>query len=313
MSDDKKNVLKLFKKFKVIQVVVRESDIIGFLCQKIKPGAFECSEIITISWYPDDPEETRWSWLTNLGSFMSAKLTSVSKPSGRWVLLSNSGDVLVAGGGEVTWEKPDLTSKKVNFLNVKNLKSGEAVAVSSKQGLYKRESAGKWKKIGKDFKFHESEENYNTRLLDVASFSNEEIYAVGSNGNAWLYDGNDWNKLETGSNLSLDSIICAEDGRAYINLEGKQIVIGRKNEWRILDYVFEEFIIDMVFFDNRIFITTYSKIFEIKEDNIIESDLGFPEMVSYESMDAKDGVLVIACATSAHFYNGSEWTEIFKL
>ncbi|QED70800.1 hypothetical protein FTV92_12950 [Escherichia coli] len=96
--------------------------------------------------------------------------------------------------------------------------------------IYKRADTGQWDKVDAGFPVIESDTDQG--FSDLDAFSDQDIYAVGGQGDVWRYDGHKWNMCGFPSNEQLSTVVCAPDGNVYIGGEGGNIWVGRKNTGR---------------------------------------------------------------------------------
>ena len=311
MSKDKKKIQSFLSDFVVIDAVIRAKDIFGFLCQRSKTDPLESSEFMIVLHYPDDPVETQWGWIQDLGSARQLSITPVYSPEERMLVLADTGHLLRVGGGEIVWERPDLTGNKVVFRNIKVLKSGKAVAVSSDRGVFCREGNNSWVSVGD--RIETTDDSSTAGFLDVDSFADDDVYAVGDNGDAWNFDGQAWSEIEMPTNAALEKVLCANDGTVYITTRNRRLLCGSENSWEFFDHVFDGFVTSIVEFEDRILLSTISSVYEVSNDEVVKVDFDLPKMDSYGLMASLDGRLLLACASSSYYYENGNWTEIYKI
>ena len=209
------------------------------------------------------------------------------------------------------WEDVDLTGEGTIFKGVRNLKSGKAVAFSLGGDVFARENTEVWRRLaGTQL---EAEASDVASLLDVDSFSGDAIYAVGAGGEARLFDGKSWSRLDVPTDADIERVCCAHGGDVYLSTRAKRLIWGHGGKWEVIDHVFDEFIVSMVAYQDRVYVSTVSSIYEVSGGHVMRADLGVPAMDSYGLMHANGTRLLVSCSTSAYYYEVGQWTEVFAL
>ena len=71
-------------------------------------------------------------------------------------------------------------------------------------------------------------------LLDMAGFSEAEMYAVGGGGAVWHFDGCAWSRLAFPTHARLHTVACGADGLVYITDIHGSLYRGRHAHWECL-------------------------------------------------------------------------------
>lgn len=119
-------------------------------------------------------------------------------------------------------------------------------------------------------------------FLSIDGFNNSEIYAVGYGGEIWYFNGKSWKKVDTPTNLRLESIHCFNGEYAIAVGHAGIILRGRKDVWEIIpqDETMETFW-DVDSIRKTIYITTdVGIIYKIENNKLIEIDTGFPDITT---------------------------------
>lgn len=121
-----------------------------------------------------------------------------------------------------------------------------------------------------------------------------------------------WDSIDVQTNANLENICCAPDGNVYITTNANLMVVGRDDHWNLVDQEVGDYILEeMVHFNDTVYVSSHEKIFEIKNDLLVETDLKLPKMDSYAHIAAGDGIFVVAGIHCAYMYNGKSWIKIF--
>ena len=168
---------EIFTEFSLIDVAIKSSGCVGFLCQKSGKDPMEPKEICLAICFTEESGTARWGAIKNIGQFKRAMLTYASSPDEKWVILTGEGDSFVAGGGQKGWEKRDLTSYSTYLVGLNTDSSGKAVAVGSGQACFVRQESNSWECLKPP---HEcSDDPMPVSFCDYVSISDSESYAVG--------------------------------------------------------------------------------------------------------------------------------------
>ncbi len=100
MTEDRVKVHSFFKRYHVIGAVIRSKGVFVLLCQKSNRDPLEASPFMLVFHYPDDPEETQWGWVSDLGSVRRLTLSPVYHPTER--VLADTGHV--TRSNSKTWD-----------------------------------------------------------------------------------------------------------------------------------------------------------------------------------------------------------------
>ena len=130
-------------------------------------------------------------------------------------------------------------------------------AVGMRRQVYcKNVSSGKWKPIDKGVVVERAGEEI-AGFLSLDGFDEKEIYSVGYRGDIWRFDGSKWNKIESPTNVLLETITCAFDGQVYIGGDDGTILIGRYETWKFLEQeITDDHIMSSVYFGDRAYFST---------------------------------------------------------
>ncbi len=105
---------------------------------------------------------------------------------------------------------------------------GFAYAVGTRRAAYRRTAQGVWDCIDADCY---DARNFGVAFQSIHGFSAKEIYAVGRRGEIWEYNGKRWTARESGTNVTLHKVLCAEDGFVYAAGKKGTILKGRHDSW----------------------------------------------------------------------------------
>jgi len=193
--------------------------------------------------------------------------------------------------------------------------------------LYKRIGPHDWKDLSYEdqhpllhadlFQLKKQKASLNGGFDDIDGFNRKDIYACGSGGDCWHYDGERWQRLDLPVNSDLKSILCAKDGFVYIGLLHGDIIKGRYHKdktenWEILrgDGGTTN---SLAWFKGRVFMGSDLGLFTINYESKI-TQYHFPEegwhQYSFKHVVSCDDALLSYGTDQALIYDGKEWEEI---
>jgi hypothetical protein len=143
------------------------------------------------------------------------------------------------------------------------------------------------------------------------------LYVGGENGDVWNWNGSKWLMIDTPTNASIENILCADDGKVYILTNDGILLEGRGDKWKIIKqnevdwYWFE----NMVWYNDRVYISTERNLFEIKNGVFTRSLLSEHKNAppSWGKMDALDGILVAGTENGVVLFDGNSLETVFLL
>ena len=145
-------------------------------------------------------------------------------------------------------------------------------------------------------------------------FSSNDIYAGGEKGDAWHYNGKKWSRLDLPSNFHIHTITCAGDGNVYMAGYTGGVLVGRDNQWRIIDAKGGNVFGSSAWFDGVMYFSGSSGLHYIVNDKVVAYKFpkDEPLIYSFESgvvASSKDAL--VACGSQqALIFDGKVWKEI---
>lgn len=196
--------------------------------------------------------------------------------------------------------------------------NGNLIIVGSLHQIYRKEDGKNWTKDtlnpissglirGLDLPLY--------GLESVASFPKKETYAVGWGGECFMEMNNIWNPISLPTNLDLHKIICAPDSFSYICGDNGIVIRGRENRWRVIENnLTDENLWGLVFFKNRIFVSSMYEIFEIIDDSLrsLKFDTNDEAPSTTYLLTACDEVLWSIGEKHLSQFDGKNWKQLIS-
>ena len=149
-------------------------------------------------------------------------------------------------------------------------------------------------------------------FLDLDGFDERDLYAVGFQGHIWDSDGARWRRIDSPTNLKLECVRCAEDGRVYIAgakgiiLGGPRCVMGRHRAR--LDR--GDLLGDGVCIGSIYLSTDVGFIYRLDGDALSPIETGLGRRISTRGLYYNDGVLLSTGAHDLCLFDGRGWAEV---
>ena len=298
----------------------------------ITTGAALDSAYITVILKSDvrlanDPEDrhsyfgvwVRGSWRILESAYAVRSQTVVTLPETAVISISDVGNVRASTprGGADEANVGNFSGRRVlgrTRLNEVRACNGTAYAVGTRRAAYKRARGSEWICIDDDCY---SGREFKAGFELIHGFSEQEIYAVGRNGEIWQYDGVHWLQRDSPTNVWLNGVVCAEDGFAYAVGARGTIVKGRNDRWTLVPGVAEGYEFWSVEdYMGRIFLTANTMLlFELSDTAAVElvdfGDCAVP--TSAYHLTKGGGCLYCFGSKDIRRYDGAGWEEILTL
>jgi hypothetical protein len=148
------------------------------------------------------------------------------------------GDVIIDHPGGVLREQVHKGKNGPNKLrNVHEVRviGDHYVAVGMRRQVYQRKlTGGSWSRFDAGVRLPDASKDI-AGFTSVDGFSDDEIYAVGHNGEIWLAQGGQWRQIESPTNAYLQCVRCGSNGEVLICGAGGVVLRGRQSQWKVVD------------------------------------------------------------------------------
>src|SRR6266446_4137741 len=133
---------------------------------------------------------------------VDATVTTV--PIQQALFLGYWGEVLCMGSGDVHEEKiqsgnGESPQQRGPMRGIRSI-GGRAYAVGTHRQVYRRDGANNWICIDQGAR-PQSHDSAVVSFESIDGFSSEEVYAAGRQGEIWRYDGRNWRRLNSPTNM----------------------------------------------------------------------------------------------------------------
>lgn len=107
---------------------------------------------------------------------------------------------------------------------------------------------------------------------DLAGYSSKEIYAVGWQGEIWIFEKSRWRQLDSPVSANFNAVCCAEDGNVYIVGDNGSMLRGRGDSWSVLDTGIGLNLMDVAFHEGDVYVVTDFHILKLEGDTLVQDD-----------------------------------------
>lgn len=225
----------------------------------------------------------------------------VKAPSERFVAISEDGDVYTYAAGKSTAES--IVPAPSALAAIATI-DGYAYACGMLRQVYVRTAEGQWQAIGAP----EPPAGVTAGFEAIAGYNEQDIYAVGWEGEIWQRAAGNWIQHDSPVNLILTGVTCSNDGYVYACGQSGTLLKGRKDQWEIIEHeIPEEDFWDIHAFGDHVYVASYSGLFQIKDGVVEPVDFGDEAPATCHRLTSAAGVLWSVGAEDVFSFDGSTW------
>lgn len=255
------------------------------------------------------------AWQTLEQPHSLTSITLSDSPQRRCIAVGENGQVTALRDGLVINEcvatGVHSPSNLGPLVEVKAIAGRRAIAVGAGRQAYRNEAENRWQKIDDSAQL-QSDQLHESCFRAIDGFSEEDVYAVGWEGEIWHFDGTIWTRMASPTNLALYGIVCAQDGLVYICGQLGLLLRGRFSEWHIIDQeLTEEDLWSIVEFNDTMFISSQHFLYQLDDDELTAVDMAGaePPLTCYKLSTSKEMMWSIGAKDLVAF-DGNRWDKI---
>jgi len=261
--------------------------------------------------HEDDVEHTRFLAFEN-GKFChngdknwSAVAVCIARqPAEKMVAVGENGQVLTYVGGKKTEEQ--MTPPPVVLRGI-GVVDGLPMACGMKRQVYKRTGENVWTAMSAP----PPPAGENAGFEAIAGYSGEEIYAVGWKGEIWEWNGAQWIKRESPTNLILTGVCCGEDGNVYICGQRGTLIRGRHDAWELVDLKeFARDFWDIHWFNSKVYLATMTELYTFTDGGLAPVQIAPDKTATCYRLTSAQGVLWSVGSDDIFSFDGTQWTRV---
>ncbi|WP_236214510.1 WD40/YVTN/BNR-like repeat-containing protein [Metapseudomonas otitidis] len=186
--------------------------------------------------------------------------------------------------------------------------AGSHYVAGMQRQVYRRHEDGGWHSIADSIRNREGIKGFHS----IDGFSATELYAVGMDGEIWLFDGRHWQALGSPTSMTLQSVHCSDDGNVYIVGQAGVVLVGRGDQWVPVNLNdFSEDLWGVTVFNGDLFIASSKAVYRIADGQLKKANIGSDGAGSASFLASGDGVLwSVGSRHLAFTADGDSWTVV---
>lgn len=248
----------------------------------------------------------------NISGYDFPKIEMTYVPLEQVILFDGSKSSFNSGSGRSEFEDtPDLIG------SIKAKCIGDKIYMAqNKRAVRCRSSEGVWHKIGKNdisFEYDLSDfSQFEKGFYDVDGFDENNIYAVGGDGDVWRCIDNEWIQCGFPTNLRVGNVCCAGDGKVYISGTEGITYVGIEDSWdRVKGDTVSLPFKDIVWHEDKVWCSNDYGLWWIKDGLLEAADVPLEVIGCSRSLSSRFGKLLVAGFGGAALHENGEWTLLF--
>lgn len=221
----------------------------------------------------------RWNgkWASRSFGIAAVSLCVVTHPERTVLTLGHDGKVVRWGSRDFSEEHIDPSSDGPGVRGgMREIRAigKHAYAVGMGRMVYRCDGESQWSRIDHGMRADiqiESDAGFNS----IDGFDEEELYAVGWNGEIWSFDQKQWRRQDSPTRLALHRVVCAPDGQVYALGQRGLILRGRHGQWTTIerDGMQQDFW-GGCWFNGRLYASTANGVFVLNGNTLEKVDTG---------------------------------------
>lgn len=150
-------------------------------------------------------------------------------------------------------------------------------------------------------------------LCSVDGFDEDEMYAVGWQGEVWTGRPGSWQSVPPLTNLKLERVLCAPDGRVYAVGQAGLLLKGRGMSWSVLpNEVTTDGFWGCTWYRDRLWLCTRKRLYVLdKDDQLTDVSASLPDGADTGWLDADETTLwSIGPRSLSYTDDGKTWQQV---
>ncbi len=166
-----------------------------------------------------------------------------------------------------------------------------------------------WRAIDKTL-FLPNEEDHSALLQSVHGLDESDIYAVGTSGVVFHFDGEEWEEVESPTDYDLERVLVVKQDEVYLSGCGGVLFRGGRDSWLALTEPDEKLTFwDMALFEGKVFVCSDDKLFTVDGNELQEVEIPLRGPFRFYRMDAGEGDLWTVGDECILQFDGKTWTR----
>lgn len=230
--------------------------------------------------------------------------------TGDWWVLGKRGEVARLGDDTEFEQIPNAGTgpKNYGYLNrIACVEDQLYVCGFRRQVCVRRD--GRWQRL--DAGMLEPLSARGTSLEAIDGTASDCLYAVGSGGQIWHYDGKAWRQCASPTNVDLHEVRCVSRDRVLIVGQRGVVLIGALDAWTITaDPDFDEDLWGVAEFEGEVYLAGYGGLGRLHATGVDVLDLGLRRTVLGYRLRTQGGLLWSVGNDDVVCFDGKRWVEV---
>lgn len=256
----------------------------------------------------------REDWSHEPFDFDGRSVTYSGPPgSGDWWVLGKRGEVARVGD-EITLEQVPLAGTgpdNYGYLN-RIARVGDRLYVCGfRRQVCVRDlqAGGAWQRF--DAGLLEPRSARGASLEAIDGCADDCLYAVGSKGQIWHFNGQGWRPCQSPTNADLHEVRCLAPDKVLAVGQRGTVLLGAGDTWNMVtDDDFDEDLWGVEMFGDDIFVAGYGGLGKVHPQGITPVDTGLGRTVLGYRLRARDGLLWSIGNDDILVFDGQAWREV---
>jgi hypothetical protein len=228
-------------------------------------------------------------------------------PKQQLVAIGDEGEYLVMGQGDTLEGNiygPHERQDKVGPFRSVNDIAGKAYAVGMNRLVYRRDGRDQWTPLDSGLP---SDGHFEA----IDGFAEDDLYAVGWNGEIWHFDGALWSQADSPTNVILTGVCCAGNGSVYCCGQRGTVLRGVGELWEVIDHGDTEGDVwDIEWFNDQLYLSTIMFIYRLVNNQLELVNFGSEQPATTYHLSSADGVMWSIGEKDLFLFDGNSWTRI---
>jgi len=250
----------------------------------------------------------KWGHLTDLSDVAYAAVRKPDNPKAIAIMGRNGlYREIIGNNPPIDFQLPEI--RNLYLMDLRAI-GGNLFACGVQNQVF-RQTGGIWVKVDQGT-FSPFVGDVDRRLESIHGFSTNDIYAVGSSGAIWHYDGQTWSRLDSPTNVTLNVVLCASDGFVYVGGATGLLLRGRRDAgWQQIGSPEEILgvVEDLAEFQGKIYVTCTSKLFRIADDIVEDVEIPVEGERCFYAVDATPESLWCVGGEVVLQFDGTKWEQ----
>lgn len=253
------------------------------------------------------------TWSHNIVEWPAVAIAAVPKPDLQCILIGTDGQVArftpSGPSTENVDSSPDGPEARGQLRDAKYI-GGRVYCVGMSRQAYRRNSNGSWARIdGGLLAPAKSIKGLNA----VDGLSEDDIYAVGVDGEIWHYSKSGWSQLESPTNLALHAVRCFSKKVVYACGAGGIILQGNHQAFEVVEQdSVKENLYSVEVFRKKIYLASLRNLYELDGESVKQLDVGNGVGLTFNDLRSAEGVMwSIGAKHLLQTSDGKTWDQVF--